>query len=276
MDIDALTVEPDRTAAEIGSLLRSEREKAALTQVELAHRTGVSQATVSAVERGARHPSLSVLDQLLAALGRRLVVGTESIDLSDAELDAAIEALLGVPPADRLRARHFDGVALLRQLAPAAPVLEGAAAAVLHGVPVPCAFLEVAVGRDRLADLAEVIRAGPADRWDDVWLQWNMAAPDPRVPGSQRWWLPAGEFRVRTVDERPGTVTILADGLPVPVRLLHEVAATDRRVRRALARLPELRTRASPGRGPGARSVCGCGQPAKNEALSARSSSGWG
>lgn len=240
--------ETDRTAAaDVGALLRTERERAALTQAELARRTGISQAMVSAVERGAKQPSLAVAEQLLAVLGRRLVVGTESLDLSDAELDAALAALLDVPPAERLRAGHFDGVALLRQLAPAAPVAEGAAAAVLHGVPVPCEVLNVAVERERLADLAAVIRAGPADRWDDVWLRWSMAAPDPRVPGPQRWWLPDGEFRVRTVDERPETVTILADGLPVAVRPLHEVAAADRRVRRALARLPTPGTRPSPG-----------------------------
>lgn len=230
---------PDQgPAAQVGALLRAARDQAALTQAELARRAGVSQATVSAVERGSRRPSLSLAEQILAALGLHLSLTTEPVDQPEAELDAAIAALLDTPLAERLTAPKFNGPALLRLLAPVDPVVEGAAAAVLQGAPVPCTVLEVAIERSRLTEFAEVIRRCYADRWSDTWERWGMESPDPRGPGSPRWWVQDGEFRVRMADERPAALTVLVDDLRVAVRPLHEVATTNRHVRRTLSRLP--------------------------------------
>lgn len=229
--------ETEDSAAQVGALLRAARDRAALTQTELARKAGVSQATVSAVERGRRRPSLPLTEQILGALGLQLRLATEPADQSEAELDAAIAALLATPLADRLRAPKFDGPALLRILAPADPVVEGAAAAVLQGAPVPWTVLEVAIERARLTDFTDVVRRCYADRWSDTWERWSAASRDPQAPGSPRWWVPAGEFRVRMVDERPVSFTVLVDDLPVAVRPLHEIAATNRHVRRALTRL---------------------------------------
>lgn len=54
--------------------LRAARERAGLSQTDLAARTGTSQAAISAYERGRKQPSIATLDRLLAATGARLAV----------------------------------------------------------------------------------------------------------------------------------------------------------------------------------------------------------
>ena len=56
------------TAREISAARRA----AGLTQVELAERSGTSQATISAYEHGTKIPSSVTLSRVLAAAGRRL------------------------------------------------------------------------------------------------------------------------------------------------------------------------------------------------------------
>jgi transcriptional regulator with XRE-family HTH domain len=236
---------------DIGTLLRDRRDKAALTQTELAGRAGVSQSTISAVERGTRRPSLTVVGRVLAALGLQIRLATEPLEEPEADLDAAIEAMRVTPPADRLIGHRFDGAALLRMLAPAAPVVEGAAGAVLHGAPVPLRKLDIAVERSRLAALDEVIRRGYAERWSDVWSRWGVETASPRAPGPMRWQTLDGEFRVRLVDAPLEAVTVLVGDLPVAVRPIHDIESTDPRVARALARVRAAPSRSGPAPGPG-------------------------
>ena len=54
------------------TVLRAARERAGVTQAELARRARTSQATVSAYEAGRKQPSVQTLDRLLAAMGARL------------------------------------------------------------------------------------------------------------------------------------------------------------------------------------------------------------
>jgi transcriptional regulator with XRE-family HTH domain len=54
------------------ALLREARLAAGISQAELAARSGTSQATLSAYERGRKTPSAATLERLLAAAGRRL------------------------------------------------------------------------------------------------------------------------------------------------------------------------------------------------------------
>ncbi len=56
--------------------LRAARDRAGLTQAELASRIGTSQATISAYEGGHKQPSVITFNRLLAATGARLVVET--------------------------------------------------------------------------------------------------------------------------------------------------------------------------------------------------------
>jgi transcriptional regulator with XRE-family HTH domain len=57
-----------------GTKLREARERAGLTQAELASRTGTSQATISAYESGRKQPAVETFSRLLAATGSRLAV----------------------------------------------------------------------------------------------------------------------------------------------------------------------------------------------------------
>lgn len=51
----------------LGTLLRSYRERLGLSQVEVETATGITQGHISAIERGARSPSLDVLQKLASA-----------------------------------------------------------------------------------------------------------------------------------------------------------------------------------------------------------------
>ena len=234
---------------DIGTILRDRRDKATLTQAELARRSGVSQSSISAVERGTRRPSLTLIGRVLAALGLQIRLATEPLEDAEADLDAAIDALRATPPADRLAGPRFDGAALLRMLAPAEPVVEGAAGAVLHGAPVPVRRLDIVIERSRLDALADVIRRRYAERWSDVWSRWGVETPSPRAPGPMRWQTLDGEFRVRLVDALPESVTVLVGDLPVTVRAMQDLESGDPQVARALTRVRA--TLSEPDRPPG-------------------------
>jgi len=54
------------------SLVREARERAGLTQKQLAERSGIAQSTISAYESGKREPGVEALDRLLRAAGYEL------------------------------------------------------------------------------------------------------------------------------------------------------------------------------------------------------------
>jgi hypothetical protein len=58
-----------------GALLREARQRASLSQAELAARAGVTQSVISAYESGHRQPSLPTLGTLIDAAGYELVTG---------------------------------------------------------------------------------------------------------------------------------------------------------------------------------------------------------
>lgn len=57
---------------DVASLIRGARERAHLTQAELAARAGTSQPAISRYEAGTASPSVETLDRLLASMGTRL------------------------------------------------------------------------------------------------------------------------------------------------------------------------------------------------------------
>lgn len=64
----------DDTYKEIQQLIVSERKKQKVTQKELAHRTGLSQANISNIENGVTRPTIDSLQKIAEALGKRLLV----------------------------------------------------------------------------------------------------------------------------------------------------------------------------------------------------------
>ncbi len=77
-------------------LLRLARDKAELTQAELAAEAGVSQQSISAYETGRKEPTLPTLQRLLAAAGLEMRIRLEPIDYHDSTLEAFLQTL---PPA---------------------------------------------------------------------------------------------------------------------------------------------------------------------------------
>lgn len=63
-----------RRAHELGEAIRSERERAGLSQRELAERMKSTQPVVARLESGAVTPTLDTLDRVAAALGIELLV----------------------------------------------------------------------------------------------------------------------------------------------------------------------------------------------------------
>lgn len=67
-----------RTAAQLPALLKGFRKQAGLTQAEAALRLGVTQQTLSAMERNADRVSAERLLQILSMLGVELVLRQET------------------------------------------------------------------------------------------------------------------------------------------------------------------------------------------------------
>jgi transcriptional regulator with XRE-family HTH domain len=90
--------------------LRAARQRAGLSQVDLARRAGTSQATLSAYETGAKEPSLATFSRLLAACGHRLSVVRSPrpvVNPSRAQLASAGRTLEDVMAlAEALPVRH--------------------------------------------------------------------------------------------------------------------------------------------------------------------------
>lgn len=90
--------------------LKAGRERAGITQSQLARRAGTSQATLSAYETGRKQPSVATLSRLLAATGSRLLAQPGHppvIEPSPAQHARLAESLLEVIElAEALPVRH--------------------------------------------------------------------------------------------------------------------------------------------------------------------------
>lgn len=91
------------------TLVRAARTEAGLSRRTLAAKAGVPISTVSRVEEGESDPTLTMLDRLLTAAGRRLVVDAPPRDdsLTLAELATAIDGDLDRLKIDWTRLRAF-------------------------------------------------------------------------------------------------------------------------------------------------------------------------
>lgn len=77
-----------RTPEQLPTLLKSFRKQAGLTQGQLAERLGVTQQTLSALERNADRVSVDRLLQLLSILGVEMVLQPRSRDSASADSTA--------------------------------------------------------------------------------------------------------------------------------------------------------------------------------------------
>lgn len=87
-------------------LIRLARDKAGLTQAELALRAGVSQQTISSYETGRKEPTLPSLERLLEAAGLEMRIRLEPADDHDRWLEAFIDSLPDGARADLEESRR--------------------------------------------------------------------------------------------------------------------------------------------------------------------------
>ena len=81
-------------------LLRATRRRHGLSQSALAHRAMTTQAAISRIERGLVDPGVDTLGRLLAAMGERLRLGSET-PASDDDL-THLAALMRLTPGERI------------------------------------------------------------------------------------------------------------------------------------------------------------------------------
>jgi len=81
-------------------IVRIARQRAGLTQQQLAHRSGHPRETIARWETGAREPSLESLRALVRACGLELVLALAE---GDDSLTGLVDDQLALAPADRLR-----------------------------------------------------------------------------------------------------------------------------------------------------------------------------
>lgn len=224
--------------SELGTALRRHRDRAQWTQRQLADAAGVSPTTIAHLERGSRAPSLPMLTRLFATLGSQLRFEVEPLD---AHVDAEMDRLAEIPLDGRVRQSGVDlAVADLNALR-IPHVVEGAAAALLHGVPIPVAAVDLDLRWADADELTTWLDRRWARRWDERWQDFGFQAPDPRLVGAHDWWLifdGAEDLRLRAemCDELPDAIEIHHRGTSYRIRPLHEIEIADPRTADLLRR----------------------------------------
>jgi transcriptional regulator with XRE-family HTH domain len=231
-------------------IVRIARQRAGITQQQLADRSGHPRETIARWETGAREPSLATLKALVAACDLELVI---HLAQKDPSLDELVADQLALTPNERLErlipttATHGT-LRALRWLAEARTpvIIIGGVAAVLQGGPQQPGDDQVEfVSGDPFGAEAAMRRGGlvPRDtdeRWADVDRRAPWVLPDggtialaSNVPGTRDY--PDLRRAARTVQ--------LDDGTRVPVAhprdLLRMADASPRESERA--RVPGLR-----------------------------------
>jgi transcriptional regulator with XRE-family HTH domain len=181
-----------------GEVLRDARERAFLSQTQLAARAGVPSSTVSRVETGTRPARWDVLQRLCAALDLQPVLVTEPVD-EHRRRRVADQAALS--PQEWFEDLLLDGVWALALAQGLQGAVDGTLAARLLGAPLPIGDIEVVVPRsvaddgdlgDRSFLAAGVTLRPRGEARDGVWV----------YPSDER------DIVVRAVDELPPLTTV--------------------------------------------------------------------
>jgi uncharacterized protein len=161
-----------------GALLRQARQRAGLSQEELAARAGVTQSVISAYETGHRQPSLPTLSSLVEAAGFDLAVGIRR--------PARRLNRLSGPVGRRLRARRREVIA----------------AAAAHGVSNLRVFGSVARGEDHPGSDVDLLADLPAGM--GLFGLGQVTADLEAIVGTRVDLVPAGDLKpdVRSRAER--------------------------------------------------------------------------
>ena len=166
-----------------GDIVRIARQRAGLTQQQVADRSGYPRETIARWEAGSREPSLSSLQDLVQSLDLDLVV---QLAPRDESLLAAVDDQLALSPRQRLqrllpRGAADDALKALRWVANARTptIVIGSVGAVLEGGPQrPRSGRVDFVSADPYASDLELRAAGstPIDA-DERWADLDVRAP---------------------------------------------------------------------------------------------------
>jgi transcriptional regulator with XRE-family HTH domain len=170
-------------------IVRIARQRAGLTQQQLAHRSGHPRETIARWETAAREPSLQSLRALVRACGLELVVALAE---GDDSLTGLVDDQLALAPADRLRrllpaddAKEVHRALSWLAAARSPSIVVGGVAAALQGAPQRPRDVGVeVVASDPLALTREMEAAGFEATDSDE----RFAESDRRWP----WKLPGG------------------------------------------------------------------------------------
>jgi transcriptional regulator with XRE-family HTH domain len=213
-------VDEYRLSTHIGGLLQRHRLAAARSRADLARAAGTTPTMVGHAERGRAKIDLDLVQSLFAGLALRLRVGVEVVG---ADLDAELDRLALHPPANRLI--EWDWA--LEQLHPLRPVVDGAVAALLHGVPLPAEALDLVLTHDQAPALGGWLLRHNAMRWIERRGGFGAGNPDPAVPGPLYWRVGVCDIRVQVVRDLPAYLEIGRGDLVHRVRPLAELELTD-------------------------------------------------
>jgi transcriptional regulator with XRE-family HTH domain len=84
----------------LATAVKTARKRHGISQKSLAIRAGTDQAAISRIERGEISPTLETAERLFAAMGERLVVGSEPVERQHDPLH--VRASLSRSPEERL------------------------------------------------------------------------------------------------------------------------------------------------------------------------------
>ena len=202
--------------ADVADLLRAARERARLSQRELARRARTSKGRVQSYERGATSPSTAVLDRLVEACGLQLRVTLEP------RVDP-VDVLAGRVVAGAPEVRASDLVSVAERFGGAGVpwAADGATALALLGIAVPHDVTSVVLedGPELRGVLTRFMARGyDVDRqrsYVDGWYGLSTAELDGYLPAGL--WVLVAPLDVRVVEALPSTVSSVVDTDDGPV-----------------------------------------------------------
>lgn len=241
---------------DVGVLLRDARERAGLSQRQLARKGGTGPSAIAAYESGTKSPTVRTMSRLLTACGLQARVQLEPLL---ADVDARVDALLAGEPVldleklEALAASLNDAAdaprcgfgAPAQRRGPVTWVFDGGTALALHGFGVEQFEIGLVVVLDEaLRFWLRAVQARGATPRGDVFMAWLDAdlatlAAALREPA----FCLLGMISVRVVEQAPSMVALTPAGLTkaLPVVGVEEVERSHPQYGEVLARWRQRR-----------------------------------
>lgn len=228
-----MSVQRENLAEAVGYVIGTERNRAHLTQAQLAERLGVSQQWLSRLERGRVNASLAIVQGLFAKLGKQLRV--EAVPLG-ADMDVEIDRGLAVTEEERIQDIDLHRI-LFSRLSGITYVVTGPLAAFAQAAPlVSPLWIDIVVCEKDLDGLAAVIAKSAGRRWNAQWEDWGYGSTDPREPGAPRWYVGLSDMRLHVVDDLPPTIQVRVGEHDLRVVPIAEIERLDPWLHRLMTR----------------------------------------